>query len=210
MTSYSKVLKNISPKPQVVEQTLSSKPYLFTSSKDVLMELISKRTEALKKFMKRGSTETQELMMKAIRNLLREKCKAKTQLAARICPKLPNQPQGSLGNSFSTHGKFSKTPPKLWTKTNQKQERKVSNKPERKQKYIETHCKTVYNRHATYDPQIIEVIEQNHIKDLLGTTPQKKQIKVAISKMQSDKALGASQFTKNMLKMPLRCSKLHC
>jgi hypothetical protein len=74
------------------------------------MELISKRTEALKNFMKRGSAETQELLMKAKQNLLREKCKAKTPLAARICPKLPtklpNQPQGSLGSGFSTHGKF--------------------------------------------------------------------------------------------------------
>ncbi len=57
-------------------------------------------------------------------------------------------------------------------------------------------------QNATYDPQIVKEIKQHPIQDLLGATPQKEEIKKAISKMRSDKAPGVSQLTTDAEKPP--------
>ncbi len=51
-----------------------------------------------------------------------------------------------------------------------------------------------------YDEKIINKIEQRPIEDSLGTIPSKKEIIKAIKRTKSDKALGISQLTTDMLK----------
>jgi hypothetical protein len=95
----------------------------------------------------------------------------------------------------------SKTPPrKPGQKLFKNKGGKLATNPKENKKNIESHWKTVFNRHATYCPHIVEEIEQHPIQDALGTMPQKSEIKKAITKMQSDKAPGASQLTTDMLK----------
>jgi hypothetical protein len=62
---------------EVVEKEITSKPDWFTAAKDSLMNLIHFRNEALKNFMEKGTSETQEILREARQNLLREKRRAK-------------------------------------------------------------------------------------------------------------------------------------
>jgi hypothetical protein len=62
---------------EVAEKEITSKPNWFTAANDSLMNLIHSRNEALKNFMEKGTSETQEILREARRNLLREKRRAK-------------------------------------------------------------------------------------------------------------------------------------
>ncbi len=62
---------------EVAEQPITSRPDWFTASEHILTKLISERNEALKSFMKRGTSASQELLRKTRRHLLKEKRKAK-------------------------------------------------------------------------------------------------------------------------------------
>jgi hypothetical protein len=65
---------------------------------------------------------------------------------------------------------------------------------------VESHWNSVFNRHATYNENIIDKIHQCPVQHSLGLTPQKDKIRRTIAKMKSDKAPGTSQLTTNMLK----------
>jgi hypothetical protein len=61
---------------------------------------------------------------------------------------------------------------------------------------LESHWITVFNWHTTYDVGILEEIPQLPMKNSLGTTPKREEIKRAIMRMKSDKAPGMSQLTR--------------
>jgi hypothetical protein len=58
------------------EQPISSKPDWFSASEHILIELISKKNEAQKNFMKKGTPELQETLKKTRQDLLKEKRRA--------------------------------------------------------------------------------------------------------------------------------------
>ncbi len=47
---------------------------------------------------------------------------------------------------------------------------------------VESHWNSVFNRHATYNENIIDKIHQCHVQHSLGLTPQKDKIRRTIAK----------------------------
>jgi hypothetical protein len=190
---------------EVAEQPITTKPDWFSTSEQDLMELISIRNDALKNHMKRGTSETQELLKKARRNLLRAKRKAKRnwqlefakkcqQKSFKANPKEAWRMVSCLMDGVQKHHR------NLAPKSFKNREGKIAKNKKQNYQNVKAHWNDVFNRPATYDEKIIDEIEQHPIQDSLGKTPDEKEIKSVIKKMKSDKAPGASQLTTDMLK----------
>jgi hypothetical protein len=75
---------------EAAEQPISSKPDWFSASEHILMELISKRNEAQKNFMKKGTPDLQETLKKTQTRPPQRKKKSQKEMAIRLRQKMKN------------------------------------------------------------------------------------------------------------------------
>ena len=178
----------------VAKKTLPKKPKAnpgwFEAAKQTLQPLIERRNEALSSmFTRRTRIETQRLR-KARKKLKKEVERAKNNWIMEKCQRLNESSSGKGGTKESwelvsklKHG-LSKIKPSAERRM-KKEDGSLSNSPEESAEVFSCHFEKLYNQTPTFDPSVIDLLEQRPVVQDCDHIPTDDEISDAIKRLKN-------------------------
>ena len=161
------------------------RPDWFTEAETTLLELISKRNEAFKNYVKRPINENLLILKEARHNLLREKRKAKREWQRLFAEKCQNHdfkdnPKEAWNMVFKLMEGF-QSHHKTLIPRNLKNKAGIEAKDENENvKILRDHYHSLFNRHAEVDYAVLNKIPRHETQHHMGTVPTWTEVKKAV------------------------------